>query len=479
MNRQRSSLRTRKGFALVYMAAVLTTLLLATGLAVDTGRAYVVKAQLTKAVDGAALAAARNLNSGSPQSVAARIFKANFPLGYMGTSTTTDPTTDPNFFSSSVDTVNGVNIVNVSASTVLPTTVMKLASFNQVTIASSSQATRRMVDLSLVLDVSSSIGSQWGTVRDAARQFIDSFDAAHDRISLLTFSNGAAVIDQMPSTRGFDKTTLEADVPNTLPGGSTLMVEGLYRGWDELRSVPSGTQSGLRIIVLFTDGASNGVPGAYDASGLAKSLRSWDFPKNAIDPDSQTWDSPHIDGLYDTQSGSQSPAYTLTVPWNSTTTLPQAPYLPVATWHSHHRSTGIPTSFPLQSTTLTVNGAAQSSIRGLRHFDGAAGKYPAEVFNINNAARNVLEIIGNAARSDAGGDYPIRIYTIGMSYLVRDLLGTMPEMPEDILKRVSNDTRSPDYNTNQLAGMYFYAPTAADVSPAFQNIQNEILRLSK
>src|SRR5579862_7280939 len=142
MNRQRPSLRTRKGFALVYMAAVLTTLLLATGLAVDTGRAYVVKAQLTKAVDGAALAAARNLNSGNPQSEAARIFKANFPLGYMGTSTTTDPTTDPHFFSSSVDTVNGVNIVNFSASTVLPTTVMKLASFNQVTIASSSQATR-------------------------------------------------------------------------------------------------------------------------------------------------------------------------------------------------------------------------------------------------------------------------------------------------------------------------------------------------
>ena len=52
-----------------------------------------------------------------------------------------------------------------------------------------------------------------------------------------------------------------SDVPNTLPGGSTNMVEGLYRGWDELRSVPAGQQSGLRVIVLFTDGASNSVPG--------------------------------------------------------------------------------------------------------------------------------------------------------------------------------------------------------------------------
>ncbi len=54
-----------------------------------------------------------------------------------------------------------------------------------------------------------------------------------------------------------------SDVPGTLPGGSTAMVEGLYRAWDELRSVPTGSQSGLRVIVLFTDGASNSVPGDY------------------------------------------------------------------------------------------------------------------------------------------------------------------------------------------------------------------------
>ncbi len=152
--------------------------------------------------------------------------------------------------------------------------------------------------------------------------------------------------------------------------------------------------------------------------------------------------------------------------------------MPTATWHSYHRSVGIPTSFPLQTSTLTVNGAAQSSVRGLRDKDLASGRYPSEVFNINNAARNVLEQIASAARQD-NGDYQIRIYTIGMGYLVQDMLGTMPEMPQDILKRISNDVTSPDYQSTQLAGKYFYAPTAADVSPAFQNIQNEILRLSK
>lgn len=110
--------------------------------------------------------------------------------------------------------------------------------------------------------------------------------------------------------------------------------------------------------------------------------------------------------------------------------------------------------------------------------DPSTGRYPTEVWNVNNAARNVLEEIASAARND-NGDYKIRIYTIGMGYLVQDMLGTMPEMPQDILKRISNDATSPDFQSGELQGQYYFAPTAADVSPAFQGIQNQILRLSK
>jgi len=119
----------------------------------------------------------------------------------------------------------------------------------------------------------------------------------------------------MPAARGFGKPKVEADGPGVLPEGSTNMVEGIYRGWEELRSVAAGQQSGLRVIVLFTDGASNGVPADYDvAPGVARTIRTWDFPKNFPDPDSQTWNAPHIDGLYDTQTGVQNPAYSLTPP---------------------------------------------------------------------------------------------------------------------------------------------------------------------
>jgi Flp pilus assembly protein TadG len=476
----RRRIRDQRGFAMVYMAVTFAGLVLFSGLAVDTGRAYVVKAQLTKAVDGAALAAARSLNSGDPRKEAGEIFKANFPSGYMGTTSVTDPA-DADFFNVTTVAATGVNVVTVKAKAKLPTTFMALANVDDMTVSSSGEATRRMVDLSLVLDVSSSIGSGWPAVRDASRAFIDAFDASADRLALVTYGNGASVLDQMPASRGFNKSKLKSDVPQSLSPNSTAMVEGLYRGWDELRTVAKGQQSGLRVIVLFTDGASNSVPGNYDeAAGLARGLRTFDFPRNAADTEGQTHDTPQIQGLFNTNGGAQTPAFpSYTVDWRSTNPYPSIRWLPLQSFHGNHRSSGIKTSFPWQSSSLKVNGVAQSTRRGLRNRNPTTGRYPTEVWNINNAARNLLEIIGEEIRNDNSGDYPIRIYTIGMGKLVKMRLGTIPEQPEEILMRIANDKESQDFNSNQLEGEYYYAETAADVATAFQQLQNQIVRLSK
>jgi Flp pilus assembly protein TadG len=462
------------------MAVFLTVLCIFVGLAVDTGRAYVVQAQLSKAVDGAALGAARMLNSGNPQTEAGTIYRANFPNGWMGTTSSTNPG-DAGFYQMSTIPSSGVNVVTVTASAVVPTTFMKLANFQQVTVNATGQATRRMVDLSLVIDVSGSIGWRWPYVQAAAQQFVDSFSASSDRLSLIFFGNGARVIDAMPAGRGFDKAKVIADIPSTLPGGSTNMVEGVYRGWDELRSVSNGQQSGLRVLVLFTDGASNSVPGLYGSVTTSRGLRTYDFPKNAPDPDNQTWDSPTIAGFYDSQSGAGVPNIANQVyPWNSTSVHPtaDAQWLPLTSFHSYHRSGGIPVSFPLVDNTVQVDGSTQGARRPFRGTQ-SGGKWPAQIWNINNAARNLVETIAQRVRTDATGDYPIRIYTIGMGELVRYNLGTRPETSESILKRMANDPTSPDFNSQQLPGAYFFAATAEDVGPAFAALQNQIIRLTK
>jgi Flp pilus assembly protein TadG len=467
---------------LTYMAVTMTLLLLVTGLAVDSGRGYVVKAQLTKAVDGAALGAARALNSGDPKGEAVRIFKANFPNGYFGTEAAPDPTAAADFFDQRLDAATGINYVSVNATAVLPTTFMRLGNFDHLTVSATGEAARRMVDLSLVLDVSGSIGSRWPAVRDASRDFIRVFDQLHDRMSLVTYSYGAKVIDQMATSRGFDKNKLVNDVPNSLIGGVTNMAEGLYRGWDEMRTVPLGQQSGLRVIVLFTDGSANTVSGFFGGSTTARGIFTSDFPKRSPDPDNITTNNPAIQGLYDTETGthwSSSPSSVTATPWTNTATTMSGvgQYLPSVSAHTHHRSSGIPTQFPLMSNVVRVDGNPQNLVRGLT--DPGGGGYKAHAQNIRKAATNLVETIGEAIRSDTSGDYKIRIYTIGMGNLVQMPLGTRPETSESVLMRLANDKRSPDYNSNQLEGKYYFARTEADLSTVFQQLQNQIIRLTK
>ena len=430
------------------MAAAADALLLFTGLAVDTGRAYVVKAQLTKAVDGAALGAARSLNSGDPRGEAARIFKANFPPAISARRRRPIRPPIPDFFSSTVDAATGVNIVTVTATAVLPTTFMQLANFNTVTVAqlrAGDAAHGRPVARARRVELDRpAVGRGRATPRGRSS---NSFDAAHDRLALLTFSDGAKVLDAMPSSRGFDKTKVIERRARHAARRQHGMVEGLYRGWDELRSVPAGTQSGLRVIVLFTDGASNSVPGDSGRAGRRQSAPDVRLPdRTPGDTDGQTWNNPHIAGLYDTQTGANSMAHRYdravtthlehdrsppTLPWPST--------LPVASWHTHHRSAGIPTSFPLQTTALTVNGAAAERARagcGTRH---AGGKYPARC-GTSTTPRETWSRSSPTRRATTTATTRSASTRSAWASWCRCNLGTMPETSESMLKRIANDS---------------------------------------
>jgi hypothetical protein len=66
-----------------------------------------------------------------------------------------------------------------------------------------------------------------------------------------------------------------------------------------------------------------------------------------------------------------------------------------------------------------------------------------------------------------------------MGDLVRYQLGTREETSESILMRIANDKASTDFKSSQLEGKYYYALTGEDVGPAFQALQNQIIRLTK
>jgi Flp pilus assembly protein TadG len=471
--------RDSKGFALAYLAGMMFVLLALAGLAVDLGRGYQVKAHLSKAVDGAALAAARVIGNGQAgaQAEASKIFNANFPNGYLGVSSVQNPPTMG--FSVASD---GSNIIDVSSTAVLPTTFMRIAGFANMTVTSSGQASRRLVDMSLVMDKSGSIGSDWPQVQNAATQFISYFDQSQDRIALIMYSSNTVVFDPISISRGFNRSSLNSHVAAGTSAGYTVTSEGLYRGWDELRRVPSASQSGLRIIVLFTDGSPNswsgsfGVSPGYASQGVAS---TFDFPEmGGTSSTSDGVNDPNITALTVTlgtpgspanqsawSGGTTSSSRSTNIDLQWTTGTPRITGLPTQSYHPSPSSGGIPTQFNLIDGSLVGGNRPVGTTATVR--------------NVNNAARNLVEIIANAVRTDTSGASRIRIYTLGMGQLLKIPAGASLERGEDLLKRIANDSSSPDFRPGQPEGKYFFAGDASQLSTAFEQIRNQILRLSQ
>src|SRR5438876_9233561 len=415
-----------KGLALVCVGIFLVPLLLGTGLAVDLGRGYLVRATLAKAVAAAALAAARNIAADPSQAKRAgnNIFNANFPAGYLGVSPDQpDIETDVG--------PDGSYIIHASSKATMPTTFMRVAKFDSLTVAASAQATRRLVDMSFVIDRSGSLigHGAFPVVKQAAKQFVSYFKPTADRIALITFSDNTVVEDIMWSARGFDPVSIDGHIDHASPGGATATAEALYNAWNELRTVPSGSQSGLRIVVLFTDGSPNALPGEFkvmspSSTGGGCTSTPWrdvvpgtvftlDYPH--VDGNSTTYDDPGDYGLVDTD-GPKSLGPVPPTTWSTYTSGQNL---------SREKINKCIPNLPLRSSRGDLYDA---SLRAQRHLiDRSANGYPNHVRNANNAARNLAESIANGIRSDTDGASRIRIYTLGLGDLLDREMGSVPE----------------------------------------------------
>src|SRR5207247_10648820 len=140
---------------LVDVAAALLPVRACTGRAVVLGRRDLVRVALARAADAAALAAARNIaaDSSQAQRAANNIFNANFPAGFLGVSSVQNPPQLTMTVGSDVS-----HIITVASSATVPTTFMRIAGPETLSVAASAQATRRLVDMSFVMDRSGSLG---------------------------------------------------------------------------------------------------------------------------------------------------------------------------------------------------------------------------------------------------------------------------------------------------------------------------------
>ncbi|MBT8396394.1 MAG: VWA domain-containing protein [Gemmatimonadetes bacterium] len=283
-NRASPPLGNQRGGVLLLVAVGLVTWLAMAGLAIDVGRGYIVKAHLSRAVDAAALAAARSLRRGESEARqnGLAVARAN------GVEQDRSGTTISLGFSSNEW---DEETVSVAASRNLPTVLMKLIGHDRVEVRAGAVAVIPPVDMVLVLDQSGSLGSAgaWDDLQKAARAFVRHFDDKIDQVGMVSFNARAENhfnLSQPFTGKAISTISSMHSVSYTNTG------EGLRLAFEQFNTGPNVRDRSAKVVVFFTDGrptAFSGPVGGQDRILTAWSGSAvngyWDIPDPvSIDP---------------------------------------------------------------------------------------------------------------------------------------------------------------------------------------------------
>jgi len=443
----RTPIRRERGAVLIMVALAMLVLLALVGLVVDGGLAYLVKARLNAAVDSAALAGARAIPEGTTKdqqitaarAAAADFFAANIPDNYLLSS--------PKLLSTEVSFDTGRVTIDVRAEAPMKVSFMRVLGYTSLTPVAYAQTIRKDLDMALVVDTSGSLYNSRAAVKTSAKTFLNKFNVTQDRVSLVHFAYGAEVDNPIDaSKRGFDRTSMVANIDSYTFNGSTASVEGMWQARNQLNRVPQLSRSSLRVIVFFSDGEPTALGALLPFKTATDCTKPgvFDTGSNGLyDLNSSTAVS--IAGCDVERRGSVTSTISRMPDWyNAHDTLRE---VPIVTGDANYRTV----TSDLSNATIVQR-------------------------NIDRAARNLPEMIAAKARDE--GMY---VFTLGMGASLKARSGVDNEVGENVLKCMANVADGPSrcYNPDKPVGMYCYAATEADLTPCFSRLASAILRISK
>ncbi len=526
---------SERGIIVLTFTLALVFLVLVVGLAIDGGMLYLTKVKLQSAGDAAALAAARSLNLSlqesqqvtDAQTAATHFFNANFPSGYL-LSTSNAITTTLQYGTGTL--ANTLAIVTV-ATTSAPTYFMRYFGYTTVPLSVTGTASRKDVNLILVTDISQSMNngaspSACATMLSDAQAFLKQFSNNRDTVGYVTFNDGtysyAAVTNFNPS--------IINDVSGQSCTGDTNTPGGLHVAYQQLQTLNNSTK--LNVIVLFTDGQAESIaatfpvktlsdtrngdgqgngstgtgntpsPTTIGASGCSGSITGV-LSENANDatgPDlagitsgpwqvvatgtGQGWNlAPTI------PSGCKANAYAgqgmNTNSWNAAQQFrDDVAYIPATDYYSNS-TTGFRTDYNFETTGVVTG---QDEFPSTSPYSGHLR--PDQPRTLYNVSANAADNQGTTIRSNTTLN-PM-IITIGLG----GNTGGVDGMPVDaeLLIRLANQaggttpsgfTNYPVrtitnsiYSTTQAQGMYVYSPDASQLAIAFQQVASFVVELT-
>jgi Mg-chelatase subunit ChlD len=486
-----SSNRKRKGVTLIFSVAMMTILLPMVGLAVDTSLMYAIKARLAAAVDAAVLAGARSLNRGmdlssqedSARGTAAAFFSANFPDGYLRTR-------NRSFTTAVAQSAYRTRTVTMTATVDAPSYFMRMLGFGDTTLRVQGQASRRDVNVVLVLDRSNSLATAGvcGQMKTNAQTFVDKFSEGRDRVGLLTFGGSYRLDFQSDTNFKTASPSISTLVGQISCGGSTGTAQALWKAYNELQRINEA--GSLNLIVFFTDGVPTAVTAEFPVKRQTDTRYDYSNTRNLVSTAPSTC---RDSGGRSYPNASWNPGPKFGFIARSATTAELGATLGVmnaaATSITNNNEVAISDSSGCNFSSDTQRmrrdisnipgvdkyGNATTGYKSLSGYTYTSGPYTGLIRvdmppAIGRAAINAADSAAQRIRSDTALN--VITYTIGLG-------GTSTEPADhDLMRRLSNDPASSNFDNAKPPGFYVYAPTTAELGDAFARVASEILRLA-
>jgi hypothetical protein len=484
----REQFSRNRGFVLPTAAVFFIVAIPIVGLVIDVGVDYVIQTKLQLAIDAAALAGARSLSRGNDdatqqtnaKATALAYLAANFPTGYLGVAkpVVTGPSVD--------ESVAHVRSVTISATTTVPFMFMAWFGAGSTTVGATATATRRDVNVMLVMDRSGSLQNSGSCLplQAAATGFVSKFANGTDNVGLITFASSSRV--DFPLATDFNTASIPVStiINEVTCNGATSSAQALWQGYQQLATM--NQPSALNVILFFTDGQPTAVTSVMPKASGSSCTTAGPF-QGVFTVGFQT-SSPFsptaTGGIYWYNAPAQPIATddvlisTTNTPGPAIATNNTAGCAFVSTWtNAASDIVGVPT-LDIWGNNLNNGYLNVSTITNSGHTYVTVPSNTTGASNMINASTNAAD--DAAARIRAGatgvgvatGFTGITVFSIGLGN------STYPANA-GFLQRVANDPASGPISSTAPVGLYVFAPTASDLSDAFARIASEILRLAK